>query len=274
MKDRSRLFFPDPKTADRPGEPSFLKPMVFHCNICGVRSSAEPDDVRMREKPTCSNCNSSCRFRAVTAALQERLFNRITPLTELQPRKEILGLGMSDAKTYSQLLRQKFSYINTFYHQEPYLDIMNPDPRFSARFDFVISSDVMEHVCPPVELGFRNLHSLLREGGVLILSTPFVLKGKTVEHFPDLNQFEIVGAGQERRLINTTRDGRTQVFSDLVFHGGKGATLEMRIFSQPELVSLLQASGFVDIRIHEKPFPEWGILYSNLCSLPISAIAA
>ena len=208
------------------------------------------------------------------AALQERLFGEIRPLAQLQCQKEIQGLGMSDAKIYSKLLEHKFRYINTFYHQEPYLDITNPDAYFSNRFDFVISSDVMEHVCPPVEPGFRNLRSLLRKSGILVLSTPFVPKGKTTEHYPDLHQFEILGSGRERRLVNMTRDGRRQVFGDPIFHDGKGATLEMRIFSQPELLRLLEDAGFTDIRIHGKPYPEWGIIFSNPCSLPITAIAA
>jgi SAM-dependent methyltransferase len=248
--------------------------VTFDCNICGARTSADSNDVLAREKPTCSNCKSSLRFRGVIAALQARLFGEITPLIQLPGKKEIRGLGMSDARSYSMLLEEKFSYINTFYHQEPYLDITNPGSHFKNRFDFVISSDVMEHVHPPVELAFRNLHTLLRPGGVLVLSTPFVLKGRTIEHYPDLYQFEILGSGAERRLINTTRDGRQQVFRDLVFHGGKGATLEMRLFSQPELLKLLQDSAFSDVRIHAKSFPEWGIVYSNPCSLPISAIAA
>lgn len=248
--------------------------MTFDCNICGARTSVDSNDILEREKPTCGHCESALRSRGVVAALQERLFGEITKLNQLPSRKGIKGLGMTDSKCYSPLLDQKFSYINTFYHREPYLDITNPEPRFKNRFDFVLSSDVMEHVCPPIELAFRNLRALLRAGAILVLSTPFALKGSTVEHYPDLYQFEILGSGAERHLINTTRDGRKQVFRNLAFHGGKGATLEMRLFSQPELLRLLQVSGFTDVRIHAKAFPEWGIIYPNPCSLPITAIAA
>ena len=51
------------------------------------------------------------------------------------------------------------------------------------------------------------------------------------EHFPDLFEFQIVEFGQDRVLVNRTRSGSYQVFDNLVFHGGPGFTLEMRVLS-------------------------------------------
>ena len=39
--------------------------------------------------------------------------------------------------------------------------------------------------------------------------------------------------------MNWTADGRIETFDDLVFHGGPGSTLEMRVFSEDALRGLL-----------------------------------
>ena len=180
---------------------------------------------------------------------------------------------MSDEELYSKLLEEKFSYTNTFFHDEPYLDITNPPPNLSGRFDFVICAEVMEHVPPPIERAFKNLHALLRPGALLVFSVPYTDQDETLEHFPELYRFEILGGAKERYLVNTTREGRTQTFRDLVFHGGRGATLEMRVFSRTGVLKVLEGSGFCDIHIHSERVPEWGIVHPHQYSLPITARA-
>ena len=180
---------------------------------------------------------------------------------------------MSDEELYSTVLERKFSYTNTFFHMEPYLDITNPPSVFQNRFDFVISAEVMEHVPPPIDIAFRNLRSLLRSSGLLVFSVPFTDATETVEHFPDLHRFKIVGSGSDRYLVNVTRTGEKQLFRDLIFHGGKGATLEMRVFSQTGLLKLLEDSGFRDIRIHSTLLPKWGIVHPHPFSVPLTALA-
>jgi SAM-dependent methyltransferase len=207
------------------------------------------------------------------AALQERLFHEVTPLTNLPIRKDLEGVGMSDEELYSRILEEKFTYLNTFFHTEPRLDIASPPERFLSRFHFVVCADVMEHVRPPIDTAFRNLRSLLKPGGLLVLSVPFGLEGDTVEHFPDLNDYKILGKGKDRYLVNVSEDGQTKVFHNLVFHGGKGETLEMRLFSRAGLLRLLETSGFHDIQIHSQSMPQWGIVNRSLFSLPITAIA-
>lgn len=207
------------------------------------------------------------------AALQQRLFGEIKPLVELQSRKDLHGLGMSDEELYSKVLEDKFSYANTFYHDEPYLDIKDPPPDLRGRFDFVICAEVMEHVPPPIDGAFRNLFSLLRPRGLLIFSVPYTDECATLEHFPELHRFEILGTGKEPYLVNTTREGRKQTFHNLVFHGGKGTTLEMRVFSRASVLKMLEDSGFCDIHIHSELLPEWGIVHPHQYSLPITALS-
>ena len=53
------------------------------------------------------------------------------------------------------------------------LGIMAPIPAaLASTCDFVISSDVLEHVAPPYERALSNLLRLLKPGGLLVLTVP------------------------------------------------------------------------------------------------------
>src|SRR4029079_4712194 len=114
------------------------------------------------------------------------------PLHKWQTRKDILGIGMSDWSGYANLLRRKFNYENTFYDHSPQLDIMNPIQKYIGKYDFAISSDVFEHILPPLQQGFDNLFRLLKPGGRLIFSVPYTRTAQTVEHYPGLRDYEIL----------------------------------------------------------------------------------
>ena len=83
---------------------------------------------------------------------------------------------------------------------------------------------------------FANARRLLKPHGIFIFSVPYSLDQETLEHFPDLHDYRLVEKDGAWRLENRTSDGRRQVFSDLVFHGGPGSTLEMRLFSRNGLI--------------------------------------
>ena len=140
-------------------------------------------------------------------------------------------------------------------------------------FDFIISSDVFEHVPPPVSIAFANARKLLKPGGVLVFTVPYIKDGKTREHFPDLYKYEIIKKGSRCFLKNTTRDGVEQIFDNLVFHGGAGATLEMRVFSESSLREEFAKAGFNNITIYREPDFDHGIYWPNDWSLPIAARA-
>lgn len=248
--------------------------LKFTCNICGAPSCTLLSEVSSREQISCFWCGSTLRFRSVVAALQDRLGKGVeTPLGKMKPDKTIKGLGMSDASVYAGKLANQYDYANSFYHTEPLLDITAPPSHWLGTFDFIVSSDVMEHVAPPVLNAFENLHALLNPGGVLILSVPYTLEESTLEHFPNLHDYKIDGTGTGRILRNLTIAGAMETFGDLVFHGGDGATLEMRSFSQNGLIRTLEEAGFVDIKIHGDNYPAIGIVHRFLFSLTISARA-
>lgn len=253
-------------------KPSIEKPA---CNICGFRLKASREALSDREAPSCPACGSSMRFRAIMAAFQTELDNthQIQVLERLPKRKSIKGIGMSDANVYAAGLRRKFDYLNTFFHTQPRLDIRSPDPHYIGQYDFVVSSDVMEHVDGPCERALGNLRMLLKPGGLLALTVPYTFEGGTVEHFPELHDYRIEGKGTDRVLVNVTRDGREQRFSDLCFHGGDGSTLELRIYAFNDLMRLLGEMGFTDIKLHDTDHPQWGIIHRHRLGAPVTARA-
>ncbi|MGI8890879.1 MAG: methyltransferase domain-containing protein [Chthoniobacterales bacterium] len=179
---------------------------------------------------------------------------------------------MSDSN-YAVGLAEKFDYQNTYFHRSPHLDIAaDLTEAQMGLYDFVISSEIFEHVLPPVDHAFRNVHRLLKPGGLLILTVPYGLKADTTEHFPQLHDFTITGDGDHRILTNRTRTGEIEKFENLVFHGGVGATLEMRVFCEQDLVRRLVQAGFSEITLHQESVLEYGIVWPQLWSRPISAV--
>ena len=126
----------------------------------------------------------------------------------------------------------------------------------------MICSEVFEHIPPPVQPAFENLALLLKPGGLLIFSTPWKPDGTTQEHFPDLYDWACVKLKSGLVLVNRTTDGRLQIYGDLVFHGGPGETLEMRLFARDNLVDHLVKAGLEEIRFARiDESPKFGILF-------------
>jgi SAM-dependent methyltransferase len=246
--------------------------LFFRCNICGVHNGLLASTIH-REDGACCGCGGNVRFRSIAAVLTQRLLGKIVILDELESNDSIHGVGMSDAECYSSRLQSKFKYTNTFFHCEPLLDITQPDERWIGRNDFVISSDVFEHVAPPVQRAFDNLHALLRPGGTTVFSVPFSLENETQEHFPNLHKFTVREESSDVWVLdNVTTEGKSEQFRNLVFHGGPGTTIEMRLFSLPALKRHFEAAGFVDFRVHNEASFENGIFWLEPWSITISAV--
>lgn len=240
----------------------------FICNICGRENTVE---TLVHEASTCGGCDSNVRLRALVYMLSMELFGQGLLLPEFPCLPAIKGMGLSDQLSYATVLAGKFDYTNTFYDREPRIDITEPHPDRHGTYDFILSSDVFEHIGVPVERAFVEVYKLLKPHGVLCLTVPFSLKEATVEHFPDLHEYAIVGLSGTPVLINRTKDGTLQVRDDLVFHGGAGATLEMRLFSRRDLERKLSAAGFETIVFQTEPVPRFGIAYEGAWSLPLVA---
>jgi hypothetical protein len=115
---------------------------------------------------------------------------------------------------------------------------------------------------------------MLKLGGFLILSVPFVYDGE-IEKYPSLYDYKLeINTKGKSRLLNTTKDNENEVFENLVFYGPPELkNLEMRIFTYDSLKKYLKNAGFVDI-IFNKPdrkMRKHGIFWDNMCSLIIIA---
>jgi SAM-dependent methyltransferase len=241
----------------------------FTCNLCGSEGIAE-NRGWPRDTATCTVCGSAARFRCLADIIARELFGAEVPLPALPRRPDLVGAGMSDHPALAAALGRRMSYTNTFYHCEPRLDVSAPGDH-AGRYDLVVCSEVFEHVPPPVEPAFAGLFELLRPGGLLVFSVPYSAEGETRELFPDLHRYEVVAEGGGHVLRNTTRDGRVQEFSDLVFHGGPGETLELRAFALPDLLTRFAAAGFTDMRVHREPHFEHGVWWPGWDGWPITA---
>jgi SAM-dependent methyltransferase len=207
----------------------------------------------------------------VVHALSTVLFNESLTLHDFPVQPNVRVIGLSDWDRYAIPLANKLDYTNTFYHQEPRLDITSIDSSLEGTLDILISSDVFEHVMPPVNLAFVNAFRLLKPGGTLIFTVPYSLAPDTKEHFPELYRYEIRRDGDKAILYNVTRDGHEQVFEKLNFHCGAGETLEMRLFSLEGIKKELRNVGFQKIDIFYEPYFKYGVFLKNSWSLPIIA---
>ena len=238
----------------------------YCCNLCGCKNRLDSSQFH-RELAACKKCGALARFRGIIHALANFLGESEDAILRDWPiHKRIFGIGMSDWNGYARLLRRKFSYENTFYDRKPKLDILNLTEKNLGKYDFVISTDVFEHILPPLQQGFDNLFRLLKPGGCLIFSVPYTRTAQTLEHYPGLLDYEILNFRGTRILVNRDDGGRLQVYDNLVFHGGKGATLEMRIFCETDILNRLAQSGFDDIKVYDQPNLSIGYYWPELKS--------
>jgi SAM-dependent methyltransferase len=243
----------------------------FTCNICGARNRV-PAAQLGRELASCDRCGSSVRTRSLLRALSLELFGVSLTLPEFPRVCSLRGLGMSDPSQYANGLAARFDYRNTFYDREPRFDIVRPAAEELGKYDFLISSEVFEHVPPPAATAFGNAFRLLKPHGVLLLTVPYSLEPSTTEHFPDLHDFGLARVSDRVLLVNRTRDGQVQVFDNLVFHVGWGEpSLEMRQFTESGLQEMLAGAGFAGVHIHSDDDPAFGIVHKEAWALPIAA---
>jgi len=200
------------------------------------------------------------------------LFGESLVLRDFPVRKDIRGIGMSDWAGYARILAQKMDYQNTYYHKEPKLDITSITDSEIDTMNFIISSDVYEHVLYPVNRAFENTRALLKNDGVFVFTVPYTKEGdETVEHFGQLNDFKISKEKGKYSLKDTSETGDVRIFDELIFHGGPGSTLEMRVFSEKSLINELHQSGFSKVKIYRESYLEYGINWDVDWSLPVAA---
>lgn len=244
----------------------------FVCNITGIAGHLDKHSFSREGGSIPGKIPTTVRWRQVIYLLSVNLFKKEMVLANFPVHKNIKGLGMTDEAVYSKLLEEKFDYTNTYYHRKPYFDIKNPDPTHLGKYDFVITSDVFEHIDLPIDVAFQNLYKILKPGGFVIFTVPWVPNmDNTIEHFPDIYKWNLVNKGNKYILENTTKEGKHQTYDNLVFHGGSGQNLEMRLFSKKALLEHFTRVGFKKIDVIDYDVPLFGIINNSICSLPIVA---
>ena len=252
---------------------------TFICNICGVTNKNVSFDLLSgRETPSCSSCGSTLRERALIVALTRAMGWGHEVLPDIELNKKIHGLGMSeDINGFTKLLFDKFTHTLTYYDREPKLDLSSNNMKTYGEIDYVMCTEVMEHVPPPIDIAFRNLRKLLGKNGVCIYSVPYSLEEETVEHFPNLFDWKFERLDGKKRLFNTTVDGEIETFDDLCFHSGpeifddkgipvegSGESLEMRVFCEKALRQHIADAGLEISDIINMDIPEFGIMHGNV----------
>ena len=196
--------------------------LFFTCNICGQRGVFRTEHYDDPEISSCASCGSNVRFRWLVHRLSLELFGRSIPLPDLPARPEITGIGLTDPACIAEVLAQRFCYRNTFLHAEPRFDIRS-DPSPLGALDFLIASEVFEHVEPPVNRAFRNAATLLKESGFMLLTVPWVWDGS--DPLPELYDWKLECQGGESIIVNRRPDGKIERFRDLSFDNGPGRSL-------------------------------------------------
>lgn len=204
--------------------------------------------------------------------LSMELFGLPLTLPDFPRVKSLRAIGTSDENLYAERLAQHFDYRNTFFDREPRFDLTNPPAEDRGRYDFIVSSDVFEHVLPPAQAAFRNTFEMLKSSGVLLMTVPYSIEPETLEHYPDLHQFGFAEVAGELVLVNRTKSGELQVFEKPVFHWAGGQkSLEARQFTEADLRATVLDAGFTSVRIYAEHYPPFGIEYAETWSLPIAA---
>ena len=161
------------------------------CNICGSKgkkftvkklpyfdwANSFSGNLDLRESLVCEICGSSSRDRMFIRTLGQCL-NEPGPLVKWNANKNIRILESSGRRRHPQELELRYEYYNTEYIPEKiktesrrYADFQNL--YFSdEHFDFVISSDVFEHIRLHKK-ALSEVHRVLKTDGKFILQVPY-----------------------------------------------------------------------------------------------------
>jgi SAM-dependent methyltransferase len=221
--------------------------MIFFCVAC-LKPSKTRKGTFGREGANCYWCNATSRDRAMLLNIHYAFFSKL-----LKNRGSIPKIiGVSDGHLIEKILKTiyKSHYQNYHYHQKPQLDITKIPLNLYSSADIVSCTEVLEHVAPPVDLAFSGLRKLLKKNGTLVLSVPHSdSSGVHLEHFPEMTNVQLI-LDEKPRLAGTLKNGKWTEFSNLIFHGGVGFTLEYRVFSFHSLREEILNSGFIEYRLN------------------------
>ena len=164
----------------------FLKFGVIYCKCCGTIKKIKIKSENLREDCICKKCSSSTRKRHIAIIFLELLqkkFNlKINSLTTI-PFTE--GIKIYNLESYGALhtcLKHTKDYVCSEYFgsEDDFgkshngilnVDLMNT-PFKDNSFDYIISSEVFEHIPHPYK-AFKETYRILKKGGAHIFTIPY-----------------------------------------------------------------------------------------------------
>lgn len=231
-----------------------------YCNICGQITFFDTHEANFREHTPCRKCQSVNRYRQMMAVLLHlalgRGAGRFSSLRDL-PR----SLTVWNAEATRALHLHLKAHLGGNYVSSEYIDpelpsgtevdgVLHVDMQKThfrdESLDFILSSDVVEHV-PFYRDALRETWRILKFGGAHVFTIPFYHHRFTIE-----------------RRATMAADGSIEHHLKPWFHGDPlrpDGVLCFNVFA-PELLAELEAIGFEAqlLRVHS---PVHGILGNN-----------
>ena len=203
------------------------------CNICGraglfrVRPAAWDN---LRETLDCPRCHSISRDRFMAAVIASCL-RRPPIMTHWPVDRGVLIREPSAYRGRAEVLAMKVDYRPLRFPEDDLEQLRDPD----GSIDHLITADVFEHVRRD-DIGFREVHRVLRPGGYFFLQVPYVHSQQT------------------RTLVEVDGD-RDIYLCPPQYHDEH--TLVYRIYGH-DLLSRLEDIGF-SVGYVTQALPRWGI---------------
>ena len=221
------------------------------CTACGRPSYFRPYLDNHRELGTCVFCETCNRKRQICYLMRGALglgyLGKITTAADIFIAESSGGLHGS--------LRHNPNYVSSEYFGDAYKsgDIVNGTLHVNLlethfednRFDFVLTSDVMEHIPDPYR-AFKEIHRILKPGGAHFFTVPFYQT-----HYLDEKRAEIL-------------DGKVVHHMEPIYHldpNNPNGILVYNIFSIEMLLNLSRI-GF-RTTMHKLYAPRYGIFGNN-----------
>jgi SAM-dependent methyltransferase len=158
------------------------KAFPMRCNVCGSISFAQIENDNFRENCYCGKCRSTNRHRQIAYVLCYG-FEQTPSRTFKEFVNKNLALYNTEASgpLHNQLSKMKnykcSEYFGNSYSSGDVINnVLNEDLMAlsfkDGCFDFVVSSDVFEHIPDPVR-AHREVYRVLKKGGRHVFTVPF-----------------------------------------------------------------------------------------------------
>lgn len=233
------------------------KSYIF-CKVCGKFNKINISSDNLREDGICRKCHSNSRKRHLASVLLSSLKQKgmsVSPssLRTIPANSNISLYNVESNGSLHNYLRHINNYVCSEYfgpyeifghEQNGILNVDMQDIPFEEnRFDYVISTEVFEHIPNPYK-AFQETHRILKKGGSHIFTVPY--------------------KGGEKDEVRSVLNEKNEIvhLMEPQYHGdpirAEEGIIVFTIFSE-EMISRLEAMGFLVV-VDNKRSLLYGIL--------------